>query len=86
MGSEFVPLLEKILVMLIALEAVCIIGTRKARVFPLLGRGIKKTAKWLWRKFWRLVRWLVKMIWRGICRLGRRPSPQQPQGQNPPNP
>lgn len=82
MGSEFVPLLGKILVMLIALEAVCIIGTRKARVFSLLGRGIKKAAKWLWR----LVRWLVKMIWRGICRLGRRPSQQQPRRQNPLNP
>jgi hypothetical protein len=85
-GSEFVPLLGKLLVMLIALEAVCIIGTHKARVFPWLGRGIKKTAKWLWRKFWRLIRWLVKVVWRGLRELFGRRSPQQTPGQNRPNP
>jgi hypothetical protein len=85
-GSEFVPLLGKLLVMLIALEAVCIIGTRKARVFPLLGRGIKKMVKWLWRTFRNLFRWLGKMLWRGLRELFGWRSPQQTPGQNRPNP
>lgn len=64
MSPEFVQLLGKVLIMLIALEAVCIVGTRKARVFSWLGRKTLQMGKWLWRKFWRYLFLFLRWLWK----------------------
>ncbi|MBI5071488.1 hypothetical protein HZB93_01145 [Candidatus Falkowbacteria bacterium] len=86
MTCDWSELIGAIVLLLIALEGAVKILTGEFRVFKFLGRQAKKLLKWLWRKFWRLIRWLARMVWRGLCRLGRRPPPQQPPRQNRPNP
>jgi hypothetical protein len=63
---EFIQLLGKVLIVLIALEAVSIVMTRKARVFPWLGRKTLQLGKWLWHKFWHILGSFLRWFWKNV--------------------